>query len=108
MGSLQHFPLPKPPMTQHEPPDLAVASGIVADMRTQGEFLIRWLQRNQHIDHDVWMKLTDVARELFELTDLLLCVRCLQRQRITIGRGQGFDPVLCDAHERELMERQSS
>lgn len=89
-----------PMLSQPRQPDadlaLPLLEGIVADMRTQAQFLIKCLANHQEIDRDLWQDLADVAAGVFGGTDAFLCVKCLANQRVKIGQGRGFDPVLCD------------
>lgn len=95
--------MPDVPLTDEDV--LSLLEGPVKAMRDQAKWLIKILSRNQHIDKDLWLNLRDLAGDVLNTSDLLLCLRCLNLGRVSLGRGQGFDVVACDSClrlEREL------
>ncbi len=113
---------PEPPMTagdkamRKDPafPDatdadiLSLFEGPVKAMREQAEWLMKCLDRNKGaIDIDLWRDLGDIAGDLLNASDIVLCTECrrLDDKTVRLGRGRGFDACLCDQHEAELMER---
>jgi hypothetical protein len=120
--SIAPFPIPMqpPPMTAGEKdmrrdpafPDaadsdvLSLLGGPVQAMREQAQWLLSCLARHREIDRDLWQDLSDLAGDVLNQTDLVICVACLKDEQVKLGRGRGFDAVLCDQHLDDLMERE--
>lgn len=93
------------PDAQPDSDVLSLLGGPVRNMRDEAQRLIKLLANHRDIDVDLWQGLADAAGNLLNSTDDLCCVECLRDERVTLGRGRGFDAVLCDAHEDDLMWR---
>ena len=103
MPSVAHFPIQRRQMATDDDVMMLLEGPMVA-MREQARWLIKILANNKNIDRDLWDGLARYARVVLDESEQLLCVRCLSRQDVTLGRGNGFDAILCDSCVFDLAE----
>jgi hypothetical protein len=89
---------PPPPQHTDDEDVLALLEGPVSALREQALFLIKCLNKHKSIDVDLWRALADLAGSVCDQIDDVTCVCCMaRRQVVKLGRGRGFDAVLCDS-----------